>query len=196
MKGGRPIERVFHLWYGHDKADTLLKPHVPISRIIRENSTTPRICVAHDLDECLTGLSLPGVYRTAILEQIREGKEEPEPVILPFVIRTYLIPDDFPGFVPNEELWEEVPDGKYSGECWITQRLLPARTTKLWLRNAAIHYEMVEIAGERIVYPMVFGSLWSATETPIAPKLNRTLADFTVRQINYELKKKGNQYVH
>ena len=165
--------QLYHLSFGSGVWG--VRPKVPKSRLEGENSKTPRISVAKSLDDCLTGIGLHRPFLQAFEDSLENdpcGRE----IQLPFTVRTYRVPDDFPGYVDNTYLRDEVPDAELSGECWITERIEPDDIRQLWLVDARI--ERIPFWGYQDIpmqYLLVRDSLWSDEPRAISRQLDKKL---------------------
>lgn len=114
-------------------------PRIPKSRLEKEDAVTPRICVAKYISQALSALPVAGKTIEAMLE-----------IGMPVIIHAYYLQSD--AVIQTEDLLEAVPDARYTGEMWITER-----PKKIW----RVDYELCDIFlyhtkdmyGEEIVIP-------------------------------------------
>lgn len=111
----------------------LLTPHVPPTRLPNEEATTPRLCVAPCVEQCLTAIGPLGALARCLGANPEaaeyENKHEAYPVIV------FEIPDSTPVYHPTKE---EVPDVEKTGEAWICEPIRPQTASLVWLGSESL----------------------------------------------------------
>lgn len=99
--------------------DTIIKARIPLNKMKEEDGFTPRICVAKSLEECVTAISILGIFRLCLSSNedmtsyADKGLE-----VYPIIVLTF-----------KEKLYkptkEQVPDIDRTNEYWIMHDAKP-----------------------------------------------------------------------
>lgn len=110
------------------KLNQQLCPRVPRHTMAGENTTTPRICVAKTLENCVTALKPMGVFRRCLAANPDAKSYENDDEIYPVIIIKYA--DDETYVKPDKNL---VPDAEQTGEYWLTYAANPEYMQLKWI---------------------------------------------------------------
>jgi hypothetical protein len=112
-------------------------PWVANHTMLGEDETTPRICVAESLENCISSCGLHRFRRCCEnvptmqhFATIPAGGEEAYPII----IQTYQVPLS----EVHKPTPKEVPDAALTGELWLTKPTRPVKREMLWLMMDSI----------------------------------------------------------
>lgn len=159
---------VYHLTPYTSKASGDLNLCVPTHRIDGEEATLPRICVSKSLDGCLTSIGPHNIcipFLQDMLEDdgLQRGVGHTE-LKFPYILHTFKIrlSDIILGrFWNTQKISKYVPDAKLSQECWIIKPIQPESVRIVWLKDAWMHMEDLELDGELCDYVVFENSKWS-----------------------------------
>lgn len=115
-------------------------PAIPetTARLLDEDETTPRVCVAGRLEDCFTAIGLLGRFRRCLsankdaLSYAMSGNE-----VYPIIVQTF---DGRNAMRPSRE---QVPDWPWTNEFWITEPVHPLSTELKWLDMYSIRMASV-----------------------------------------------------
>ena len=91
-------------------------PKIPTNKSPEEDSTTPRICVARSVEECLSGISLLGVFRRCLAANedaksyATHGREVYPIIVVAFDVHSNSLYKPTP---------VQVADADLTGELWL-----------------------------------------------------------------------------
>ena len=125
------------------------QPRVSPNTMSGEDETTPRICVARSIEECIMGCTLFAFRRCCARVRGMEVYAGPPGEAYPIIINTFKVDNPY---VPSAR---EVPDAADTGELWLLEKSIPIRRELLWLTPDAI-----EAYGQEM-YP---GDVWPEWE--------------------------------
>lgn len=109
--------------------ENYIKPSIPRNTMKDEDNTTPRICVAKSVLECVNGLGIMGKLRRCCNNYVEAGEINGKEVY-PVIILTF-----------QEKLYQpikEVPDAISTGEYWIKHAAKPINVEVKWLSMRSI----------------------------------------------------------
>lgn len=121
------------------RAGVRLTPRIPKSKMKQENATTPRICVAPTLEQCVTAIGVMGIFRRCCGSEedaysyTIAGLEVYPVIVLTFEEDTY--------YTPTEE---DVPDIRDTDELWITHSAAPISVELKWLNYGSLGVKEIE----------------------------------------------------
>lgn len=115
-----------------------IDPKIPYHTMTDEDRTTPRICVARSIENCVSSIGVIGDFRRCCNAnpdaKSYENDNEAYPVIiLQFAESDFVTPTN-----------EQVPDCKDSGELWLTSRAVPVCGQIKWLGAYSVKYETTD----------------------------------------------------
>lgn len=112
-------------------------PRIPQRRLEKEDAVAPRICVAKYISQALSAMPAAGETIEAMLE-----------IGMPVIIHAYYLQSD--AVIQTEDLLEAVPDARYTGEMWITERPRKVWRADYELRDIFL-YHTKDMYGKEIV---------------------------------------------
>lgn len=116
--------------------DIEVMPVLPATRNEREDSTTPRICVAPTLEDCITGIGVLGRFRRTLsgneeaFSYAVKGNEAYPVIVLEF--------DDDGVYAPTVE---QVFDVEMTHERWFLTPKKPKRVRLRWLGMYSVYWK-------------------------------------------------------
>lgn len=192
----------YHLIPYTSRAPHDIELRVPKNRFDGEEDSLPRICVSKSLDGCLTSIGPHNVYLPYLQDKCKRGQTGTETgqehIRFPFILRTYKIRflDALLGrFWDTSILSKFVPDAAISQECWIVKPMRPESIQVIWLEDAKIQMQDLELDGELCDYPVFCGSKWSDTVVEPTEELESELRRLTKRVIKQFQKDEEKQKV-
>ena len=105
-----------------------MTPAVPWSAMDGEDKTTPRICVAPDIESCVTAVKPLGRFRRCLNAHPDAKSYENDDEAYPVLVLTF--PDGIEDVVPDKT---QVPDAALTGERWILRPVIPQTVELRWL---------------------------------------------------------------
>lgn len=109
-----------------------MEPYVSANTMPGEDMTTPRICVAASIEECVMGCTLFAFRRCCSRVRGMEKYAGLPYEAYPIIVNTFDV--DAP-YVPSPN---EVPDAPDTGELWLKEPTTPLRRQMFWLTPNAI----------------------------------------------------------
>lgn len=103
-------------------------PRIPATRMLCEDSMTPRICVAPTIEDCFTAMGADRFLRCMSCHLPFDEKECLE--VYPILLLSFSPWEDY--HAPSET---EVPDAVVTNEHWLREAAYPETVDLLWLAS-------------------------------------------------------------
>lgn len=113
-------------------------PYIPHTAGIAEDKITPRVCLCHSIEDCLSAIKLLGVFvRCLAGNEDSKSYETHSKEVYPIIVCTFDILDE-QIYLPSEN---EVPDVNLTREVWCKQICTPVKVEVKWLHMRSILWE-------------------------------------------------------
>lgn len=104
------------------------QPRIPWTTMPKEDRTTPRICVAPTVKDCITAMKPTGIFRRCLNSNPDTKSYENDHEVYPiFVVK---FPDSLPAIKPEKT---QVPDIDLTHELWLLSPAAPEKIEIKWL---------------------------------------------------------------